>query len=338
MKIVVNDKELEVSGQRPLIDELREAGYDIPSLCYATAARHEPSCMVCMVRNETNNQIIPSCATFPIEGMRIDTQSDDVTALRRMSLELLLSDHRADCEAPCTLVCPANIDVALLIRYYDEHRMAEAKAVLQQAISPDSDGTASLSLLPCDTCKAGCEKACRRASVDCCVSIREIVKEVAMFKEATPLVSLGRDRGEQPLNPSKPLKSSPSKIGRYTENEKEWLKKVYSQSSHCLHCACEGASICKLRDYAMKAGIKSSPYGKTSRLPVKEQQHIIGRLWYEPAKCIRCGLCVYNSDDGFTFQHRGFDMQIVIPDQSRKNVDESIADLCPTGALFLKTK
>ena len=30
MKIFVNDKELEVSGQRPLIDELRGAGYDIP--------------------------------------------------------------------------------------------------------------------------------------------------------------------------------------------------------------------------------------------------------------------------------------------------------------------
>lgn len=332
MKIFVNDKELEVSGQRPLIDELREAGYDIPSLCYATTARHEPSCMVCMVRNEADNQIIPSCATFPIEGMRIDTQSDDVTALRRMSLELLLSDHRADCEVPCTLVCPANIDVALLIRYYDEQRMAEAKAVLLQALSPDDGGTATLNPLPCDTCKAGCEKACRRASVDRCVSIREIVKEVAMFKEATPLEPL------EPLNLSKPLKSSPSKLGRYTENEKEWLKKVYSQSSHCLHCACEGASTCKLRDYAMQNGIKTSPFGKTSRLPAKEQQHIIGRLWYEPAKCIRCGLCVYNSDDGFTFQHRGFDMQIVIPDQSRKNVDESLAELCPTGALFLKTK
>ena len=32
MKIYVNNEELEVSGQRVLIEELREAGYDIPSM------------------------------------------------------------------------------------------------------------------------------------------------------------------------------------------------------------------------------------------------------------------------------------------------------------------
>ena len=326
MKIIVNNKELEVSGQRPLIDELREAGYDIPSLCYAAEARHEPSCMVCMVRNETDNQMIPSCAIFPTEGMRIDTQSDEVVALRRMSLELLLSDHRADCQAPCTIVCPAGIDVALLIRYYDEGRMAEAKAVLLSALKPLKPFE-PLDPLPCTTCKAGCEKACRRASVDRCVSIREIVKEVAMSNET----AFG-----QPHTPQTPQTlQSPSKLGRFTENEKEWLKETYTQFSRCLHCACEGVSNCKLRNFAIQYGIKSSPYGKSSSLPVKEQQHIIGRLWYEPAKCIRCGLCVYNSEDGFTFQHRGFDMQIVIPDQSKKNVDESLAEHCPTGALFL---
>ena len=93
MKIFVNNKELEVSGQRVLIEELREAGYDIPSLCYAPDAKHEASCMVCMVRNEANSQMIPSCATCPTEGMRIDTESDEVMALRRMSIELLLSDE-----------------------------------------------------------------------------------------------------------------------------------------------------------------------------------------------------------------------------------------------------
>ena len=97
MKIIVNNKELDVSGQRVLLEELREAGYDVPSLCYAPDARHEPSCMVCMVRHENTNQMIPSCATYPTEGMRIDVDSDEVIALRRMGLELLLSDHRARC-------------------------------------------------------------------------------------------------------------------------------------------------------------------------------------------------------------------------------------------------
>lgn len=324
MKIIVNNQELEVSGRRVLIEELREAGWDIPSLCYASDARHEPSCMLCVVRNETSNQMIPSCAIFPTEGMRIDTHSDEVMALRRMSLELLLSDHRADCEAPCTLVCPAKIDVARLILLYDQGRMIEAKTLLASKVDVRN--------LPCQTCKAGCEKVCRRGTVDQGVSIREIVREVAEAKveegNSEKLELSGLSNASARL--------SPSKLGRFTEAEKEWLKEVYSQPSRCLHCACEGAAKCKLRDYASKADIKSTPYDKSSALPVKVQRHITGRLWFEPAKCIRCGLCVYNSNDGFTFQNRGFDTQVVIPEQSRENVDERLAELCPTGALFIE--
>ena len=67
-----------------------------------------------------------------------------------------------------------------------------------------------------------------------------------------------------------------------------------------------------------------------------EPQHIVSRLWFEPAKCIRCGLCVYNTTDGFTFRGRGIGIEVVIPSESKKNVKEEIAELCPTGALYIK--
>lgn len=324
MKIIVNDKELEVSGQRVLIDELREAACDIPSLCYASGANHQASCMVCMVRNVANDQMLPSCSTYPVEGMHIDTESDDVKALRRMSLELLLSDHRADCEAPCSMVCPAGIDLARLILLYDRGQMSEAQSLLASQTD--------LNNLPCADCKGGCEKVCRRGTVDKCVDIKDIIKEISVSKVTAT------DGGRQSSNSVSQLadKKFSSKLGRFTEAEKAWLKEVYTQPSRCLRCACEGQDKCKLRTYASLAGIKSSRYGVASRQIVKEQQRIVGRLYFEPAKCVRCGLCVYNSQDGFTFQHRGFDMQVVIPEQSRSHVDEHLAQLCPTGALFLK--
>ena len=198
MKIYVNNEELEVSGQRVLIEELREAGYDIPSMCYASEAKHEPSCMICMVRNEEDNQMIPSCATYPTEKMHIDTESDEVIALRRMSLELLLSEHRARCGV------------------------------------------------------------------------------------------------------------------------------------------CEEMEKCKLRELYIRMKAKWTRYGPLAPVEQKEQIHVNGCLWFEPAKCIRCGLCVYNSQNGFTFMGRGFEMQVVIPKENKKNVNEKIADLCPTGALFLR--
>ena len=351
MRIKVNGKETEVSAELPLIEELQRLGYDIPSLCYGRDMEHQASCMVCMVKNAANGQMIPSCSTFPQEGMSIETDTEEVLALRRMSLELLLSDHRADCEAPCTIVCPSGINVAQLLLYYDRGQLEEAYSLIMSAA-----GSASL---PCEDCKAPCEKACRRGTVDESVSIRGIIREVMKTLSPlthTPMLSTSDFslKGREPVREKKsPFKGSrrlsiseyvsdlegpvlfTSRLGRYTDAEKKWLKEVYSQPSRCLHCACEGSNKCRLRQVATDAHIKTLRYGISSHQEVKKQIHVNGKLYFEPAKCIRCGLCVYNSTNGFTFMHRGFDMQVVIPEESKKNVDEKIADICPTGALYL---
>jgi ferredoxin len=84
----------------------------------------------------------------------------------------------------------------------------------------------------------------------------------------------------------------------------------------------------------MKA--KWTRYGPLAPVETKAPIQVNGRLCFEPSRCIRCGLCVYNTSDGFTFKGRGFEMQVVIPEENKKNIDEKIADICPTGALFIR--
>jgi len=317
MRISVNNKDIEVSGQRPLIEELREAGIEVPSMCYSKEHVHQPSCMVCMVKDMQTGQMLPSCSVKPYEGMQIETDSDEVKNLRKLSLELLLSDHRADCEAPCSLVCPRGIEVDQVILHYDRGQKKEALALLQGK--------------SCDGCKAPCEKACRRRTIDECVTIRDIIAEIQQGEKA--------EEGSQHQDTVSKIQSYTlfnSRLGRFTDKEKERMKELFNQPSRCLHCACDGRTDCQLRQLATQAGIKSSRYGVQSSLPVKETVPVTGRLVYEPAKCIRCGLCVYNSEDGFTFERRGFDMRVVIPEESKKHIKEQIAQLCPTGALVLK--
>lgn len=317
MKIYINDKEYEVSAEKPLIDALNDNGFATPSLCYAEGAKHQASCMVCMVKNIANGQMIPSCSTFPTERMHIETDTEEVLTLRKTSLELLLSDHRADCEAPCSIVCPNKIDPAQVLLYYDRGQISEAKALLKKQCGET---------LPCSGCKIPCEKACRRKQVDEGVKIKDILTEIfnADVTPATDAKSIS--------NTDKAAFFS--RITKYTDTEKEWLKEEYKTKSSCLHCACEGREKCKLRKYATEAGIKTPRFGVSSSLPVKIQQKIGSKLCFEPAKCIRCGLCVYNSEDGFTFKNRGFEMQVVIPVESANNVDEKLAKLCPTGAIY----
>lgn len=321
MQIIINNTPVNVLDNETILETARRAGYVIPSLCYANGAQHKSSCMVCVVKNCSNGQIIPSCTTYPIDGMQIETESDEVKTIRSLSLELLLSDHRADCEAPCSLVCPENLDIERMLKFYDLGQYAKAYSVIAAAFA--------LPKIGCDGCKAPCEKACRRASVDKTVSIREIIKEIIEVGDSNPSIIAG---SEQKYKTDK--KSFRSLIGRFSEREKSWLIKNVTTSSRCLHCACDGSNNCKLRLYATAEGIKRSRYAASTALPIMSKQHIHGNLWFEQSKCIRCGLCVYNSENGFTFKDRGFGMQVFLSEENKINVSKELADLCPTGAIY----
>lgn len=321
MIITIDNKEVEVQAGETLIEVARRAGFPVPSLCYAKGAGHKASCMVCVVKDCSSGQLIPSCSVYPTEGMRIETAGEEVLHLRRLSLELLLSDHRADCEAPCTIVCPKGLDVERVLYDYDAGRYAEARSLLASVFPLPEIG--------CDTCKAPCEKACRRGTVDEAVRIRAILWELA-DKEDVPQASPAASSTSLPAN------AFMSRVGRFTPKEKERLKQTVTAPSRCLHCACSGRKACKLRLLSTEAGIKRSRYELSSDLPVKVKIHVTGKVWFEPAKCIRCGLCVYNSEDGFTFKYRGFGMQVEIPETSKTHIKEEVAALCPTGALYLE--
>lgn len=322
MNIIIDNKPIEVLPGETIIETARRMGCAIPSLCYARGAKHKSSCMVCAVKNCSTGQIIPSCTTSPSEGMEIDTVSEEVRTVRALSLELLLSDHRADCEAPCSLVCPQGLDIEQALGWYDAGRHAEAFALVAVSFRlPD---------VACDTCKAPCEKACRRGTVDQPVSIRKLIREIVSSAPVPAAEAAGQ--GMPVLNKGGFI----SRLGRFSAKEKERLKATAATPSRCLHCACAGRSGCRLRLHASEAGIKRPRYEASSRLPVMQKVHVSGGLWFEQAKCIRCGLCVYNSDNGFTFRDRGFDMQVVLPDENRHNISENLADLCPTGALYIR--
>ena len=320
MQIFINQQPVEVLAGETLLQTCRRIGVPVPSLCWVEGAAHKPSCMVCMVRDEATGQMVPSCSTYPVEGMRIDTVSDEVLALRKMGVELLMSDHRADCEAPCVTVCPSRLNVEGVLYYYDRGNFAAARQLLAAVFDLPSVG--------CDDCKAPCEKVCRRGTVDVHVPIREIIKELAQ-REDLPVTGNPADVEKQ----DKTLFTS--RIGAFTGPEKVRLRAETDAPSTCLHCACSARNDCRLREVATLVGLKGNRFGLDSHQPFKVRKHIVGDLWFEPAKCIRCGLCVYNSKDGFAFKGRGFTMQIDIPEENKAHVDESLASLCPTGALSI---
>jgi NADPH-dependent glutamate synthase beta subunit-like oxidoreductase len=163
VKLKIDNKEVEADQGKVLMEVIRESGTEVPSMCYLKDAEHFTSCMVCVVKDRPSGKILPSCSLKAEEGMDIISMDEEVREARKTALELLLSEHVGDCEAPCQISCPAHMDIPLMNRLLAQGKFAEALQVVKKDIAlPSILGR---------ICSAPCEGACRRRSVDEAVSI-----------------------------------------------------------------------------------------------------------------------------------------------------------------------
>lgn len=80
-----------------ILQAAESVGIEIPTLCYIKDLDPEASCRMCLVEIEGNPKLVTACS-FPVaEGNVIYTESERVMEARRSVLDLLLSDHKADC-------------------------------------------------------------------------------------------------------------------------------------------------------------------------------------------------------------------------------------------------
>jgi ferredoxin len=163
VKLKIDGREIGVEQGAVLIDVIRENGTEVPSMCYLPGMDHFTSCMVCVVKERANGKLIPSCSLKAEEGMDIITWDDEIREARKTALDLMLSEHVGDCEAPCQVTCPAHMDIPLMNRLLAGGKFSEALQVVKKDIA--------LPAVLGRICPAPCEGACRRKPMDGSVSI-----------------------------------------------------------------------------------------------------------------------------------------------------------------------
>jgi ferredoxin len=167
--IKINGLKVSVDEGATVLEAANAGVASIPTLCHMKGIEPETSCMLCVVKDLGRNELIPACSTPVIDGMDIDTECDEVLEARRDILNLLLSEHVGDCEAPCTRICPAHLDIPLMLREIERGNMQSAAWIaLRDLALPATLGY---------VCPAPCEKGCRRAQLDHTLSIRELHRQ-----------------------------------------------------------------------------------------------------------------------------------------------------------------
>ncbi len=162
-KLTIDKHTIEVPTGTSVWQAAKSVGIEIPTMCYLEGTEHFTSCMVCLVKDAHTGRLFASCSVPVSEGQNIITNDAETTESRKAALELLLSEHVGDCEAPCQLVCPAHTNIPLMNRLIAKGDFAKALEVVKRDIAlPSILGR---------ICPAPCEAGCRRKQVDEAVSI-----------------------------------------------------------------------------------------------------------------------------------------------------------------------
>ncbi len=120
-----------------------------------------------------------------------------------------------------------------------------------------------------------------------------------------------------------------------------------AEAERCMHCECSAVADCLLRKYSglYSADAKrfKGEFGRPIRLQTGHP-----KIFFEPGKCIACGICVQIANAagealGLTFIGRGFQVRVDVPlggsiAEGLMKAGEACAKACPTGALDLKSE
>ena len=162
-KLTIDEQCVEVSDGATLLTAARQLKILIPTLCFDDRFAPFTACMLCVVEDTRTGRLLPACSAPAQDGMSIATCSGPVHTARKAALELLLSEHVGDCEAPCRRACPARMNIPRMIRHIADDREQEALITVKQHIA--------LPAVLGRICHAPCEKTCRRAGHDQAVAI-----------------------------------------------------------------------------------------------------------------------------------------------------------------------
>jgi NADP-reducing hydrogenase subunit HndD len=97
LNITINGMPVSIQPGKTILEAAAEEGIKIPTLCYHKDLCVAGNCRVCVVEVVGQKRLSASCATPCEEGMEILTNSLKVRNSRKHIIELLLSEHNADC-------------------------------------------------------------------------------------------------------------------------------------------------------------------------------------------------------------------------------------------------
>jgi len=103
INLTIDGVKVEVPEGATVLEAALKAGVYIPTLCYDPDLKPYGACRLCIVEIEKMRGLPTSCTTPATDGMVVHTETPAVARSRRITMELIMANHLADC-----LTCAKN--------------------------------------------------------------------------------------------------------------------------------------------------------------------------------------------------------------------------------------
>jgi iron-only hydrogenase group A len=97
LNLIINNIPLSIEEGTTILDAAKKLNFKIPTLCNHPDLSVAGNCRVCVVEIKGQRLLSAACATPVAEGIEIFTNSGKVRSSRKHVIELILSEHNADC-------------------------------------------------------------------------------------------------------------------------------------------------------------------------------------------------------------------------------------------------
>ncbi len=98
INIVIDGKKIKTQSGKTIMEVARENNVEIPSLCWHPDLEVKATCRVCVIEVKGKNCLFTACSTKVEDGMEIITDSPKIKKARKINLELIISQHREECD------------------------------------------------------------------------------------------------------------------------------------------------------------------------------------------------------------------------------------------------
>ncbi len=97
INLTINGIAATVPEGTTILEAARSVGIKVPSLCYLKDCNEIGACRICVVEVKGARSLVASCVYPVSEGMEVQTNTEKVRHSRKLTLELMLSNHRMEC-------------------------------------------------------------------------------------------------------------------------------------------------------------------------------------------------------------------------------------------------